>query len=696
MSDNQMVKIVFDFDLGNVPASAKKFSQYLKDINVNLEFTKKSVEGVGNSVQQTAQKIDNASNSVKKSNQQWTNFALILQDLPYGFRGIQNNLPAVIGGIAGAAGPIYLLSSAVIAFFTAVDNGMIKFGNSTKTSEGYSKSFASTLAEETTKMDSLYRVSTDTNRSMSDRLEAAKELKKEYPGLLDKYSAEQIALGNAKDGYIELTKIISMYAKAKAAEKMIIDITAKSLENEFKINKIIADAGPEPRRFQGNRTTSAYLLYQAKIFNQTKDLKEEQAQLSIENQYYNKILDDNVNAMSRLSSAQDNGKKSNKKLEDSTIGLLRAKQQYYKDDVIMYAAYEQEILKREEGLAIKQAQLDGKSASDIENIHKTYEQLRINSAEVAGNKILEVQKKLGQEEGKELEKIAKEAADAAKKIDDRNLQNSLTALKLESEVATKIANSGGKATAGDRIKILEDYKNKLYDLASVGGYTADQFDKINDAIVNVDAAIAGSTDKVKDFKVSWTETINGINGVIMDFINNSMYALGESIGKSLAGENVDAINVFGNLLADALQSIGKQLIAFATASLFAWALLTTNNPVTAALALAAGIAAVAAGAAMKSNLSKGKGGHNTAGSVNSNPTKKFANGGIISGPTYGLMGEYPGAKSNPEVVAPLDKLKDLMGGGNGGTFLLRGQDLLLSVNRAQKASNLKGQNISLA
>jgi hypothetical protein len=32
---------------------------------------------------------------------------------------------------------------------------------------------------------------------------------------------------------------------------------------------------------------------------------------------------------------------------------------------------------------------------------------------------------------------------------------------------------------------------------------------------------------------------------------------------------------------------------------------------------------------------------------------------------------------------------------NGG-FVLRGQDLLLSVNRAQKASNLKGQNISLA
>jgi hypothetical protein len=33
---------------------------------------------------------------------------------------------------------------------------------------------------------------------------------------------------------------------------------------------------------------------------------------------------------------------------------------------------------------------------------------------------------------------------------------------------------------------------------------------------------------------------------------------------------------------------------------------------------------------------------------------------------------------------------------NGGAFVLKGQDLLLATNRAQKASNLKGQNISLA
>jgi hypothetical protein len=36
------------------------------------------------------------------------------------------------------------------------------------------------------------------------------------------------------------------------------------------------------------------------------------------------------------------------------------------------------------------------------------------------------------------------------------------------------------------------------------------------------------------------------------------------------------------------------------------------------------------------------------------------------------------------------------GSSNGGQFILRGQDLLLAVNRSQKASNIKGQSISLA
>jgi len=57
----------------------------------------------------------------------------------------------------------------------------------------------------------------------------------------------------------------------------------------------------------------------------------------------------------------------------------------------------------------------------------------------------------------------------------------------------------------------------------------------------------------------------------------------------------------------------------------------------------------------------------------------FADGGIVSGPTLGLVGEYPGAKTNPEVIAPLDKLRGMLGGQSVQvTGKISGRDILLT------------------
>lgn len=75
---------------------------------------------------------------------------------------------------------------------------------------------------------------------------------------------------------------------------------------------------------------------------------------------------------------------------------------------------------------------------------------------------------------------------------------------------------------------------------------------------------------------------------------------------------------------------------------------------------------------------------------------KFAAGGIVSGPTMGLMGEYPGAKSNPEVIAPLNKLQSMIDTGSGanmnlsGEFVVRGSDLVLALQRAERQKSRIG------
>jgi len=73
--------------------------------------------------------------------------------------------------------------------------------------------------------------------------------------------------------------------------------------------------------------------------------------------------------------------------------------------------------------------------------------------------------------------------------------------------------------------------------------------------------------------------------------------------------------------------------------------------------------------------------------IASTPIPAFADGGIVSGPTVGLMGEYPGAGSgNPEVIAPLNKLQGMMNGGSQHvevTGKISGNDILLISQKAQ-------------
>ena len=66
----------------------------------------------------------------------------------------------------------------------------------------------------------------------------------------------------------------------------------------------------------------------------------------------------------------------------------------------------------------------------------------------------------------------------------------------------------------------------------------------------------------------------------------------------------------------------------------------------------------------------------------------FNNGGMVTGATLAMVGEGPGTSiSNPEVIAPLDKLKSMIGVNGSGAVevfgTISGQDILLSSDRAR-------------
>ena len=686
MADNQMVKIVFDFDLGNVPASAKKLSQYLKDNSLDLKFTKQSVDAATASLNQLAiaqTKAGNtaatAGNQIKKSNQQYTNLALVLQDLPYGFRGIQNNLPALIGGFAGMAGPIYLASSAIIAFFTAWDNGMIKFGNTLSSTELKQKAFNDALdkskdsyteaktqvmllndqvAEAAGKKDLEKKAVKDYNDTLGDSLGKLNTFKEVQDSLIsqgDKYIDYifKLNMANAAAGKVAEESANMMIASLKKPQDFVSGWD-KFWSVQFNIfgNVAEAAAGTAKKMYDAGKQNQQEAI---KGFGKSAVAAEEVMKI------FRKQAQD-AKALLKFGSFDNKKSTSVNTLQDPNIALLEAKKQYYKDDLLMSASYEQEILAAKRDLAVRQAELEKKDGAYIQSIKDTYNQLIINSQKNTADKIIEIQRKLGLDDAKEYEKNAKDQ--------EKNYQ--------------------------DNLKVIDEfYKNKM-NLAT--GDKEKQLSILQEQQGYFDVLYEYGLLSYKDYVKKTGEITKqqiGLNNALINSSAQATMQLGMAIMSALAPA-FDMMVEKGASIGEALESVFTNLLKQLAKVIITAAI---------AVALMAALGLVdfsAIGKTFGMLVSQGMGfpkmGAGAGGGVSQPLTMfdGFANGGIISGPTYGLMGEYPGAQNNPEVVAPLDKLKDMIGGGGGGTFMLRGQDLLLSVNRAQKASNLKGQNISLA
>lgn len=73
----------------------------------------------------------------------------------------------------------------------------------------------------------------------------------------------------------------------------------------------------------------------------------------------------------------------------------------------------------------------------------------------------------------------------------------------------------------------------------------------------------------------------------------------------------------------------------------------------------------------------------------------FAKGGVVSGPTLALVGEYAGASNNPEVIAPLDKLRSMIQpqGDIGGNvrFEIEGRKLVGVISNTTRVAAKSGR-----
>lgn len=179
--------------------------------------------------------------------------------------------------------------------------------------------------------------------------------------------------------------------------------------------------------------------------------------------------------------------------------------------------------------------------------------------------------------------------------------------------------------------------------------------------------------KLEKMRAATAQAMNDIEAAVKNAAGSLLYDMGNAIGQIIA-EGAQSVNLMGvalQNLANLLQEIGKALIQQAVA-MIAFKKLLFKNPVAAA---AAGVAFVAAGAILASK-------------AKTLEAPALAQGGLAYGPTQAIVGDNQGAKIDPEVIAPLSKLKDMMGGSQVEVFgRISGNDIFLSNARTGTSRN---------
>ena len=279
------------------------------------------------------------------------------------------------------------------------------------------------------------------------------------------------------------------------------------------------------------------------------------------------------------------------------------------------------------------------------------------------------QAKLAEIDNTETERLKQKGVD--KLNEERTQQQQLLAAKQQIADATNASEEEQKALEIERIRAKYEELRLL--AAENNLLTAEQQAAFDAAQLEAEAAVY---EQKKANFLGFTmemETATDLMNKIGSQVENSFGMIGSSITDMFGGAQSATGAFIGTLAKDALKIVGHNLkVAMSNAITGAKESGKSFGPASASV-----LPALIAGATALIGKS----------------FSKIADGGIVSGPTMGLVGEYPGARSNPEVIAPLNKLQGMIGGVGGGgnvnvtgSVRVDGQDLLIAIERANETA----------
>lgn len=709
----------------------KSVDQFKRDISSGFKF---NVSGGGLIPPIPPATIDSFNKTKVGANQAGlalSNVGRVAQDLPFGFLGIQNNLNpllesfqrlkaetgsskaalSALGSSLIGAGGIGLALSVASSAFLIFQNGIAGFNKKSKQAKESADELAKSIRSigliqgeaiagtegQISQVNALAAAVSDSNIPYAQRKRALEELKDINKAYFGDLKLEDAATG-------ALTKTVEEYTKAlinNAIQKGFVDEIAAVAKAVAKQDDVIAKsrlklaqaqkAVTDIENFLPSNTRDIETARAQKRQQVTQKEKEALEELRIENDKVTQLLTQEAIIREQLNRAVIEGTKF-KKLDAETgkketdfltkqLSLLEkirdaAKERQGKlfdlkdidDATDKLAKLEQQVGNLKLQIALRDAKKAGLPASEIDALQdaiKQDTQKRLNEAFEKEALLLELPKlKFSQVNRLDINDIASRIFTNKEKIILTLGENGIDVKVKEEPVdITDLQGKISKATGLDKkipIRTQFEIDTFLFGL---------DFAKLREAIKNINTQLK--------------EQIKGIfEGGLTDVFSGFGEGLGESLSEALTGNNFGdglkraAQNILG-IVGNVMQQLGKALITAAIKikllkeTFEKWAI---ANP---ALAIVAGIGLVAAGSLLKNIKFDGP---------------KFADGGIVTGPIIGQVGE----QHRPEVIMPLDRLPQLFkqfGGDFGGGMqlvpIINNEGLYLAMKRGERSAGRK-------
>jgi hypothetical protein len=613
---------------------------------------------------------------------------------------------AFIGTTAAGTALKSILSSlgigiAIVAITTLVGKLMDAAEASNAAEEAqkkFNESYAKFGGSEIAKVSVLIAQINDLSLSLDTRKSALKKLQEIFPAYFRNLDDEKILSGQVRIETNKLTSAILANAKAKAFQQRVEENAVKLLSKQDELAKSQKSLTALQKKNQEELNPSQYIAFgklQGDIATQVNKLKNEINDLNVASaQYADEIkkltqqtdpvigADSEEPAKVKAIKAKVtkeikqavNEQEKNAILEAKINGQRRltlATTEEERATIVNDTA--KEILDIRKAYFIQSLTAQGASQSQALESWKQYQLDVINAQQDADDRLLKAK-------NKDTDNLVK-AEEAKTAMIEESQQGTLDVYERfyreELGAAAERYNKGEMSLElyNQQIKdiTLEGLQARLQLLKDFGLSTAEVEKQIAD--LSVKTIQTTEEKKQKILKDSNKQIARAYQALFADLA----VTLGNSLAALATNQNpVETfLNGVLNSVAGFMDAFGKSIIAVGIAtSKLNFALTTLQGPA----AIAAGIALVAAAGVARSL-------------ANTGPTA-FADGGIVSGPTLGLVGEYPGASTNPEVIAPLDKLKSLIGGNSdSGGFIaetrISGRDLSIVLNRFNK-DNARG------